>query len=99
MLGAGVSGPVEFRMPVGMPGNPRLPVCGDLLRSLPNVSGSIEQEEDPWRIWSGSERIDSSKSAYSQPVSPMLDLGLMTTLSAGMMVVDDQAASGPRQFT
>jgi len=99
MLETSVSCQVGFNMIVRMPGDQSLPVYGDLSRPLPNVSGSIEQEEDPWRVRSGPQCIDGLKPARPMTVSPILDLGTAATRPAGVMGIHDQAASGPRQFT
>lgn len=75
-----------------------MPVQSDLLSPWPNVSGSIEQKENTGRIRFGSQGINRREPVPSETVGPMIDLGMMAALSAGVMVIDDQAASGARQF-
>jgi hypothetical protein len=76
--------------------NHPLPAFPDLLRPLPNISRSIQRKEDPWRVRSGTQCIHRGEATFPEPVSPMLDLTVMTTLPAGLMVVDDQASMAVR---
>ena len=65
-------------MTYGMPRDAILPIHRDLLGSLPNESGRVQQKIDPGRKWSGAQSIYGGKPACSKAVSPVLHLGMMT---------------------
>jgi hypothetical protein len=75
-----------------MPRNQPLPAILDLNSPLPNISRSIEQKEHTRRVRFGPECIDGRKAARTQTIGPMVDLTVMATLSAGLMVIDDHSA-------
>ena len=77
----------------GVGGVSSSPVSADLLRTLANVIRRIQQEENTGRVRSGSQRVHGGAPTFPETVGPMLDLSMMTTFPAGLMVIDDQAAS------
>ena len=82
---------------VRVPRDQTLPVLGDLPRPLPNIGRCIQQEQHTGRIRFGSESIDHRKPTSAQTAGPMLDLSVVSTCMAGVMVIDDQATSWPCQ--
>ncbi|HUB45968.1 MAG TPA: hypothetical protein VMB73_13360 [Acetobacteraceae bacterium] len=73
-----------------MPSYQPTPSLLDLLSSATDIVRCIEQEEGPWRIRLGTESIDPLETSLPQPAGPMLDLGIMSTGTAGTVVIDDQ---------
>ena len=90
--------PIMIHLSAGVPCDAILPIHRDLLGSLPNECGSIQQEIDPGRKRSGAQGINGGKPACSKAVSQVLHLGMMTTCTANVMVIHDQAPSGPREL-
>ena len=81
-----------------MPRDAILPIHRDLLGSLPNESGRIQQKIDPWRERSGAESIHGGKSACSKAVSPVLHLGMVAAFAARLVMIHDQAPPWPREL-
>ena len=90
--------PVMIHLSAGVPCDAILPIHRDLLGSLPNECGSIQQEIDPGRKRSGAQGINGGKPACSKAVSQVLHLGMMTTSAASVVVVYDQAPPRPREL-
>jgi hypothetical protein len=83
---------------VGTPCDQSLPFGSDLFRPLADISRSFEQKENMGRDRPRPESINGSKSAPPKTVGPMLYLREVATLPGGVMVIDDQTASGSREL-
>ena len=81
-----------------MPRNPSLPVILQPLSPLPNIRRSVQQKIHPWRVRFGSQCIHRGKSVRPETVRPKSDLSVVATFPAGLVVVDDQAASRSCKF-
>jgi hypothetical protein len=76
-----------------MPRNQPPPAVLNLRSPLPNIARCIEQKEHTRRVGFGSQCIDGGKAARSQTVGPMVDLTVVATLSARLMVIDRKRSS------
>jgi hypothetical protein len=81
-----------------MPRDPTRPSQFDLLRPFPNVIRRIKQEEYAGCIRFGSQGVHRGKTASTEAISPMFNFRTVATLPAGVVVIDDQAASRPHHF-
>jgi hypothetical protein len=80
-----------------MPSDPSLPVHHDLLRPLANIIRRVHHEENTWRVRSGSQSVDGGEPNFPKTVGAMLNLSMVTTLPAGLVMRRDHASSSPRQ--
>jgi hypothetical protein len=77
----------DFDVSARMPRDAILPIYRDLLGSLPNESGRIQQKIDPRREWSGAEGIHGGKPACPKAVSPVLHLGKVAAFATRLVMI------------
>ena len=70
-----------------MPRDPSLPTDRYLLCALPNITRRVKQEESTRRIRSGPQSVHRGKPARPETIYPMLDFKMVTTFSAGVVVI------------
>jgi hypothetical protein len=86
----------SLRIFVRMPRYPILPVQCVSCGSLPNESRCVQQKIDYWLVRPHTQSIDSSEPTCPKSLSPVLDLGVMTTSAPRLVVIDDQGAPWSR---
>jgi hypothetical protein len=69
-----------------MPRDQPLPMRCDLLGPFSNIKWGIQQEIHARGIRSGTEGVDGCESGGTEAISPVRDLGMMSTCAPGMVV-------------